>query len=115
MLLPAQCEKVVTISEPMGRPEDGPRVPEGSKTPYLRPNLAGGISAVRVSLSNYARPRAIFRFVISALEAERDCGRAGLRAPYHYLLYKHLLGTPRARFGPNFVTIQPTEVCLCSI
>src|SRR5579872_2424105 len=114
MLIPAQCEKVVTISERKGRPQDVPRVPKGSKTPLYQRNLACRSSVCSVSTWYCPIPRAVFRLVFSGLRAERGCRWKRLTTLDHYLPDRHRRSTQRARFGPNFVTIQPTGVCLCS-
>src|SRR5580704_9714663 len=115
MLYPAQCEKAVTNSEPMGRPKCGPQVPTGSKTPLYLPGrvqlgpFPGGLVA------SYSRLAGTFHTVFSGLQAKRVRRWKRIGGPDHYLLNGHVDPTRSARFGPNFVTILPTGVCVCSI
>ncbi len=114
MLLPAQCEKAVTIPELMGRPGDGLRVREGSKTPPV-----SGVFELRAYfrlVSGFSEACAcdVFRLVFSGLQAKKAGRLVGFGGAAYYPPYRQLLSTQRARFGPNFVTILPTGVCLCS-
>jgi hypothetical protein len=114
MLLPAQCEKAVTIPEPLWRPTDGPSIPDGSKTPLVFCIFALGEPLRPVSGASDSWVLDVFLPVFRGLQAKRASGRERFRSAAGYLQYGHLPATQRARFGPNFVTIQPTGVCLCS-
>jgi len=113
MRLPAQCENVVTISEPMGCPRGGLRVPDGSKTPLIFQGrfLVGylaqlqGFSTSSLRGSNFS--------VFNELRGKNGCGRKRLMERVRYLLDGHGDSTLTARFGPNFVTILPIGECVC--
>src|SRR5580704_5738990 len=115
MLRPAQCEKAVTISEPMGCSQRGAGVPVGSKTPT-------GLE-LPVAASLYPRVRGSACFCLSTawhpvfngLQARKVARGRSPGGPRLYLLDGHVEATRSARFGPNFVTILPTGVCACSI
>lgn len=115
MLRLAECENAVTISEPMGCPREGARVAAGSKTPMgkadaVPPSPVAGIPGARYSWQLRA-----FHPVFSDLRVKRGQGGKRLGSEVHYLLDGHVVSTRYARFGPNFVTIQPIGVCVCSI
>ena len=113
MPCPAQCENVVTISEPRGCPREGLRAPDGSKTPhdfhgcFLSGNLAQllDFSASPLAGSNFS--------VFNELRGKKGCGWKRLKGLVHYLLDGHVDSTLSARFGPNFVTILPIGECVC--
>src|ERR1700720_1987982 len=115
MLRPAQCEKVVTNSEPMGRPWECRRVPSGSKTPLKLLSLVLVVLFPEKHRSSPFCKARTFHSVFKGLQAERVCPGKRLRSTGHYLLGGHVVSTRGARFGPNFVTIQRTGVCVCSI
>jgi hypothetical protein len=115
MLRLAQCEKAVTISELMGYSHQGAAVPMGSKTPMdlgipvrasLDP-LASGPSCSCFSTSFY--------LVFNDLQAAKARLLKKLGSPVHHILEGNFVSIRDARFGPNFVTIQPIGVCVCSI
>jgi hypothetical protein len=115
MLRLAQCEKAVTISELMGRPQGGLWVSMGSKTPrnLSRPALVNFVTGIHGS--SYLCLVGPFRCVFKGLQSEMAGQRKRLGGADPYLLDGHVDSTWSARFGPNFVTIQPTGVCACSI
>ena len=113
MRRPAQCENVVTISEPSGYPRAGLRVPDGSKTPLS--------TSERFSVTHSAPfpwPTCFSKWyssliVFNGLQAENVCGWKRMMGRVHYLLDGHVDSTQSAQFGPNFVTIQPIGECVC--
>lgn len=111
MLRPAQCEKAVTIPEPMGRPHIGLGVPIGSKTPI---DLGAPVTASIDSwVSGSCRSCLSVNFmpIFNGLQAEKAWGGS----PVHDVREGNYGCTRGERFGPNFVTIQPSGVCVCSI
>jgi hypothetical protein len=115
MLRPAQCEKAVTISEPMGRSRWGAKVPVGSKTPMDFGIPVTGSLDPRVCGSRCFCLLTALHPVFNGLQAEKVERAKRLGGPRHYLRNGHVDSTESARFGPNFVTILPTGVCVCSI
>ena|SRR5208282_5859112 len=115
MLRLAECEKAVTISEPMGCPRAGSKSGTGSKTPIGK---AKGILSSRfagIPGASYSWRSGAFHPVFSDLRAETGRGGKRLGSQVHYLLDGHVVTTRTARFGPIFVTILPIGVCVCSI
>jgi hypothetical protein len=115
MLRSAQCEKAVTISELMGRSRRGSGVPVGSKTPIDFGIPVPGSLDLRVSGSPCFCLLTALHPVFNGLQAEKVERGKPLGGTDHYLLDGHVDSTRGARFGPNFVTILPTGVCVCSI
>jgi hypothetical protein len=115
MLRLAQCEKAVTISELMGYSHRGARVPVGSKTP-----IELGVPA-RESFDALARGSSCswfstsFYLVFNGLQAEKTRLGKSVGCHVHPMPEGNFVSIPDARFGPNFVTIQPTGECVCSI
>src|ERR1700722_6803715 len=115
MLRLAQCEKAVTISELIGYSRRDARVPAGSKTPIdlgipARENSdppARGSSCSCLSTSFY--------LVFNDLQAEKARLRKRVGNSVHLIPEGNFVSIRDARFGPNFVTIQPTGECVCSI
>src|SRR6266481_7099957 len=115
MLRPAQCEKAVTNSEAMGRPRDCLRVPSGSKTPLKLLNFVLVVLFPEKHGSSSFCEAGAFHSVFNGLQTEIAGREKRLRGTGHHLLDGHVVSTRRERIGPNFVTIQPTGVCVCSI
>jgi hypothetical protein len=112
MLRLAQCEKAVTISELLGYSRPGAGVPLGSRTPIgvaipVRGSLACASLGSRLSTS--------FHLVFNDLQAERLARGRALGATFTLIQEGNLVSIRGAQFGPNFVTIQPIGVCVCSI
>src|SRR5580765_3267767 len=110
MLIPAQCEKAVTIPERIGRPQQGRVVPAGWKAPRCAvisttENPFTPISELSHSASQFA-----FYPVFSALQAQEAPSLKRLSGSAHHLTNGNQVATRGGRFGPNFVTIQPTGV-----
>jgi|SRR5579859_1533991 len=114
MLIPAQCEKAVTISERTGRPRQGRVAPAGWKTPHYAVLFAKGYRFPTISKSANGFPQLAFYPVFSGLKAKEAPPLKRLSRSAHNLTNGNLIVTWRGRFGPNFVTIQPTGVCVCS-
>ncbi len=115
MLRLAQCEKAVTISELMGRTPEGPRVPTGSKTPLRLLSLVLASLVSEGEGASYFCLTDIFHCVFNSLQTEEARLLMQFGGPVPYVQEGNFLPTRGARFGPNFVTIQPIGVCVCSI
>jgi hypothetical protein len=112
MLRLAQCEKAVTISELMGYSRRGGRVPVGSETPIgvgipVRGSLACASPGSGLSTS--------FHVVFNDLQVDGLARGRGLGATFTPIQEGNVVAIRGAQFGPNFVTIQPIGVCVCSI
>src|SRR5579859_76466 len=114
MLIRAQGEKAVTISERTGRPRHGRVAPAGWKTPHYAILFAQGKRFPTISESANSSPKLAFYPVFSGLKAKEATPLKRLSRSSHNLTKGNLVVTWRGRFGPNFVTIQPTGVCVCS-
>src|SRR5579859_5247814 len=114
MLIPAQCEKAVTISERTGRPRQGRVAPAGWKTPNYAVLFAKGYRFPTISESANSSPQLAFSLVFSGLKANEATPLKRLSRSGHNLTKGNLIVTWRGRFGHNFVTIQPTGVSVCS-
>jgi hypothetical protein len=114
MLRLFQCEKAVTNSEPMGRPKAGSEVPTGSKTPIDLLGRAGMTLGAAVTELSSVFLTGFFHCVFNDLQAEAACWQKRVGGAVHYVGDGHVVSTRGARFGPNFVTIQPLGVCVCS-
>ena len=110
MLTLAKCEKAVTISEPMGHPERYSKRSTGSKTPIHWRMLC---LAHRIFAVSALPALGTFDSVFSDLRTKTFVALKRFGNPDHYLADTHFISTQRARFGPNFVTIQPTGECVC--
>jgi hypothetical protein len=112
MLRLGQCEKAVTIAELMGHSCRTAGVPTGSKTPIglgipVRGSPSCGSSGSRLSTS--------FHPVFNDLRAEKARLGKSFGSPIQPIQEESVACIQGAQFGPNFVTIQPTGVCACSI
>jgi hypothetical protein len=112
MLHLAQCEKAVTISELMGNSRQGGTVPMGSKTPIgveIPGRARSELRFLRYCLSTS------FHLVFNDLPAEKARFSEKFGGHVHPIQEGNVVSIQGAQFGPNFVTIQPTGVCACSI
>jgi hypothetical protein len=112
MLRLAPCEKAVTISELKGYLRQGAGVPMGSKTPIAlempeRETLDLRFMPYCLSTS--------FHLVFNALQAETARSSEKFESHPRGIQQGNVVSIQGAQFGPNFVTIQPTGVCACSI
>ena len=106
-----QCEIAVTKLERKGRRRGGRAPGNGSKTPIESDAVClDGESACE---SHFGNGRT-WRIVFSGLQAVRGGLGKRFATVIHYHLDGHVLATRDAQFGPNFVTIQPLGVCVCS-
>ena len=110
----AQCEKAVTISEPTGRRKAGPGVPMESKTPIDLLDLDAVSLDTPVGKGSRFPFNPVWRSVFNRLRVDTAVLRKGLGCAARYIRDGHALRTRGGRFGPNFVTILPTGVCVCS-
>lgn len=111
----AQCEKGVTISEPLGHPEKGDRASAGSKTPQeIRARSDNG--EIRAELPGYCR-----RESLSYSNVFNKIGRVLVRIAMRgasigcELRLEGSSNTGSGWFGPNFVTILSAGVRVCSL
>jgi hypothetical protein len=111
MLTRAQCEKAVTISEPIGHAREGLRASL---------ELASGVS-VRVQLSMGRNPVNVeplapsnLRLVFNDLRVGAASKGERFRSPLQYLSNRAFVLLRGGWFGPSFVTIMPTGVGVCS-
>jgi hypothetical protein len=111
MLTQAQCEKAVTISEPMGR------LPRSSEV------VAASRTQVRLWMLKFERrDRAFylssqigsFRLVFNGLGNLAAAKQKRFTTIRKYLQNRAFVLLRDARFGPSFVTIMPTGVWVCS-
>ena len=111
MLIPAQCEKAVTIPERTGRPQLGRVVPAGWKAPRhaVIPTTGNSFTPISELSHSFA-----FYPVFSDLQAQEAISLKRLSGSTHHLTNGNQVATWSGLFGPNFVTIQPTGVCVCS-
>lgn len=110
----AQCEKAVTKLEQKGCRGDSPDVPMGSKTPIdLDPVALARLDFPTGRETRFRLQRACHLVFNGLRGGEREWGNRFAGA-VHYHLDGHVLSTMDAKFGPNFVTIQPSGVCVCS-
>ena len=115
MLRPAQCEKAVTIPEPMGRFPKGPRVCTGWKSSIDWGTLAPASPVAESRGSTNSCLSGDFSPIFNGLQAGKDRRLKRLGRPVHDVRKGNFVCTRGGRFGPNFVTIQPLGVCVCSI
>jgi hypothetical protein len=113
MRRPAQYEKAVTISEPRGYPLEGLRPPMGSKTPLSPPERFSVTHSAPFPWPTCFPEWYSSLIVFNGLRAENVSGWKRLMGRVRYLLDGHADSTLTARFGPNFVTIQPIGECVC--
>jgi hypothetical protein len=112
VLRQAQCEKAVTIWELMGYSGQGAGVPMGSKTPIdlgIPVRGRSGRQFIRHCLS------ISFHLVFNDLQAGKARFSEKIGSHVHPIPEGNVVSIQGAQFGPNFVTIQPTGVCACSI
>ncbi len=111
MLTQAQCEKAVTISEPMGRLPWSSEIVTASKTlvHLWMSKLERQFRAFFVSFQI-----GVFRLVFSGLRNQSAAKRKRLRTIRKYLQNRAFVLLRDGRFGPSFVTIMPTGVWVCS-
>jgi len=112
---PAQSENAVTISEPIGYPKEGPGRPAGSQTPsYLTSQAATNYDAQESAQVQSCSVLA-FRSVFNGLRAETGQRAKRFTGAAHYLWYGYRGTIVPARFGPNFVNIQPLGESVWSV
>ncbi len=114
MSIPAQCEKAVTIPERTGRPQQGRVVPAGWKAPRYAVISTTENPFTPISELSDSIPQFAFYPVFSGLQAQEAPSLKRLTGSAHLLTKRNHVATMGGRFGPNFVTIQPTGVCVCS-
>jgi len=114
MLIPAQCEKAVIIPERIGRPRLGRVVPVGWKAPRYAVISTMGNPFTSCSELSHSTPQFAFYRVFSGLQAAEAPSLTCLSGSPHHLKTGNQVATRGERFGPNFVTIQPIGVCVCS-
>jgi hypothetical protein len=86
----------------------------GSKTPIDSSELDFvRLCAAADEVFSFCADR-ICRSVFNGLRAPTGCRRERFGGAVHYVGDGHVVRTRGARFGPNFVTIQPLGVCVCS-
>jgi|HubBroStandDraft_4_1064222.scaffolds.fasta_scaffold1525795_1 hypothetical protein len=87
----------------------------GSKTPMYCDVSAGThfLSATTRLICGVAAVG--FRFIFNELQAIPSHASKRVVGPVHHVPKGHAADRRGARFGPDFVTIQPTGVCVCSI
>ncbi len=111
MLTQAQCEKAVTISEPMGRRPWSSDVVATSET-LVRPWMLKLERQVRAfSVSSQL---GLFRLVFNGLRVQEAAKQKRLRTIRKYLQNRAFVLLRDGRFGPSFVTIMPIGVWVCS-
>jgi hypothetical protein len=111
MLTQAQCEKAVTISEPMGRIPWSSEIVTASKI-LVQLWMSKPERQVRAfSISSHIR---IFRLVFNGLGNQVAGERKRFGTIRKYLQNRAFVLLRDARFGPSFVTIMPTGVWVCS-
>jgi hypothetical protein len=99
----------------MGYSHQGPRVSMGSKTPIdLGIPVGGNLDAVACG-SSCSCFSPSFYLVFNDLQAETARLRESLGSHVDPIPEGNVVSIRGARFGPNFVTIQPTGECVCSI
>src|SRR6185437_5228311 len=112
MLIPAQCEKAVTIPERIGRPQLRRAVPAGWKAP--RYTVISSTENSFTPISELSQPTSQFAFypVFSGLHAQEAPSLKRLSGSARHLTNGNQVATRGGQFGPNFVTILPTGVCV---
>jgi hypothetical protein len=111
MLTQAQCEKAVTISEPMGRLLWSSEVVTASKTQVQLWVLKLERQIRPLSISSQI---GIFRLVFNGLRNQAAAKWKPFGTICKYLQNRAFVLLRDGRFGPSFVTIMPTEVWVCS-
>jgi hypothetical protein len=111
MLTEAQCEKAVTISEPMGRLPWSSEVVTASNTQVQLWGLKLERQIRPFSISSQI---GIFRLVFNGLQNQAVAKRKRFRTIRKYLQNRAFVLLRDGRFGPSFVTIMPTGVWVCS-
>jgi hypothetical protein len=111
MLTQAQCEKAVTISEPMGRLPGSSEVVTASNTLVQLRILKLEQQDRAFSISSQI---GIFRLVFNGLRNQAAPKRKRFRTIRKYLQNRAFVLLRDGRFGASFVTIMPTGVWVCS-
>jgi hypothetical protein len=111
MLTLAQCEKAVTNAELIGCGLRGFQLPQELSTTEPVLTLP---SKERSPANLESLPTAISRFVFNSLRVKTALKRRRFRNPYEYLQNRAFVLLRGEWFGPSFVTIMPTGVCVCS-
>ena len=111
MLTLAQCEKAVTISEPMGRSPWCAEVFMGSKIQQHFRKMLQGRPIPAVSETS---PLATFCPVFNGLRGGAALKWGRLSNTPQYLQNRAFVLLRDEWFGPSFVTIMPTGVWVCS-
>jgi hypothetical protein len=86
----------------------------GSKTPIDSYELAVARLDAAAGEESPFCVRRVCHSVFNGLRAAAAANGKGLGCAVHYIRDGHVVRTRGARFGPNFVTIQPLGVCVCS-
>src|SRR5689334_11184475 len=111
----AQCEKTETISELRGLPYLLSEFLPGWESPadkWLSPSRRRFRGFSKWSNSSELF---VFGFVFNELETEGESPWKRISTLDHYPPGGNRASTRQGWFGPNFVTIWPTGVCVCSI
>jgi hypothetical protein len=111
----AQCEKGVTISEPLGHPEEGGWASAGSKTPLGIRTLSYD-GQIQAELSRYLRcGRPTYCTVFNKIAAQLVRVAKRRASVGGELRWEGSPGTGSGWFGPNFVTILTAGVRVCTL
>jgi hypothetical protein len=115
MQSPAQSEKRATFPEG-GRPAGKGRLchveriaPESAALPSKVDRRAGRMVFLE------ACEESSYRFIFNGLDGFETVAAKRRTDAIHYPFSKQLSAIPHGWFGPNFVTISPQEVGVCSI
>jgi len=100
MLIPAQCEKAVTIPERTGRPRQWRVVPSGWKTPLYAVLSATGNPFPAISESTCSFPQLAFYPVFSGLKAKEASTLKRLACSTHHPSSGNQDVKRSGRFGP---------------
>jgi hypothetical protein len=107
----AQCEKAVTISEPMGCTAWSSKAIVSSKDPLCFPTrLSGG----RIPAGSKFSLPDLFFSVFNDLRGLASTRGRQFRNILRYLQNRAFVLLRSGWFGPSFVTIMPTGVGVCS-
>src|SRR5579859_6056309 len=111
----AQCEKTETISELRGCPYLRNGAIPGWESPAGKQLAASGCPLRGFSKWSNFSVLVAFGPVFNELEPMREGSGKRILPRDHYPPGGNRACTPQRWFGPNFVTIWPTGVCVCSI
>jgi len=111
MATQAQCEKAVTISEPLGRSLWRSEVTVGSKSPSPS---ASWLSGQRIPAGLLFMLSDTFFPVFNGLRDVTGLRSERFRNSLQYLQNRAFVLLRSGWFGPSFVTIMPTGVGVCS-